>query len=566
MQQAASAALKSQLLALMRDIAHDATTAAVRAVLQAHSLPRLSLQHETAQPEPVPLPPAAPAQPEPVPPPPAAPVQPEPVPLPPAAPAQPEPVPPPPAAPAQPELVPPPPAAPAQPEPVPAAAISTPAAFPLAASTCRSHLSARRYPFSRRHLASASATDKAPLSRESGDISMLNGVAARRSCASARVAPVVARAAPLARSAPAALRPAVPSALPMMRKATEPKRQVVAAAAGSNAPVVAAAAAENDGGMGVIAKTGVYILLWYAFNMIFNILNKSALNAFPCPYFMSAMQLVVSGLWMGAMWVSGLQKAPKMDWDLFKGLLPVALAHTIGHVTACVSFSMMAVSFAHIVKSAEPVFAVALSGPFLGTWAPAYVWASLIPIVAGCSLSAMKELSFGWGGFLFAMSSNFGMVFRNILSKKCLTGDMKSKNIDGMNLFGLLSIISCIYCIPLALIMESTKWGGAWEAAVTSLGQGEFLKLLALSGVFYHLYNQLSYMVLDRGLSPTSFSVSNTMKRVAVVVSSVLFFKNPVTFLNWLGSAMAIFGTLLYSIAVDKEKKDKAKAAEAKSA
>jgi hypothetical protein len=25
--------------------------------------------------------------------------------------------------------------------------------------------------------------------------------------------------------------------------------------------------------------------------MIFNILNKSALNAFPCPYFMSAMQL-----------------------------------------------------------------------------------------------------------------------------------------------------------------------------------------------------------------------------------------------------------------------------------
>eukprot|EP00873_Tetraselmis_striata_P045290 jgi/Tetstr1/465554/TSEL_010223.t1 len=83
MQQAASAELKSQLLALMRDIAHDATTAAVRAVLQAHDLPRLSLQHQTAQPEPAPPPPAAPVQPEP----------PEPVPPPPAAPAEPEPVP-----------------------------------------------------------------------------------------------------------------------------------------------------------------------------------------------------------------------------------------------------------------------------------------------------------------------------------------------------------------------------------------------------------------------------------------------------------------------------------------
>eukprot|EP00873_Tetraselmis_striata_P034212 jgi/Tetstr1/454476/TSEL_041376.t1 len=186
MQQAASAELKSLLLALMRDIAHDATTAAVRAVLQAHDLPRLSLQHQTAQlepappppaapvqPEPVPLPPAAPAQPELVPPPPAAPAQPEPAPPPPAAPVQPELVPPPPVAPAQPELVPPPPAAPApppptpaRPEPVLAAAISAPAAFPLAASTCRSHLSARRSPFSRRHLASAIATNKAPLPRE----------------------------------------------------------------------------------------------------------------------------------------------------------------------------------------------------------------------------------------------------------------------------------------------------------------------------------------------------------------------------------------------------------------
>eukprot|EP00873_Tetraselmis_striata_P009925 jgi/Tetstr1/430189/TSEL_020020.t1 len=60
-QQAASAEQMSQLLALMRDIAHDAATAAVRAILQAHGLPRLSLQHETAQPELVPLPPAAPA-------------------------------------------------------------------------------------------------------------------------------------------------------------------------------------------------------------------------------------------------------------------------------------------------------------------------------------------------------------------------------------------------------------------------------------------------------------------------------------------------------------------------
>lgn len=40
---------------------------------------------------------------------------------------------------------------------------------------------------------------------------------------------------------------------------------------------------------------------------------------------------------------------------------------------------------------------------------------------------------------------------------------------------------------------------------------------------------QASYMVLDQKISPVTFSVGNTMKRVAVVASSVLFFKNPVS-------------------------------------
>lgn len=37
-------------------------------------------------------------------------------------------------------------------------------------------------------------------------------------------------------------------------------------------------------------------------------------------------------------------------------------------------------------------FSVALSGPLLGQIYPAYVWLSLVPIVAGCAMSAMKEV------------------------------------------------------------------------------------------------------------------------------------------------------------------------------
>ena len=158
----------------------------------------------------------------------------------------------------------------------------------------------------------------------------------------------------------------------------------------------------------------------YAFNIVFNIYNKQALNAFACPWFISALQLAASGVFMAFLWITGLQAKPKLSAGLFKALAPVALFHTIGHVSACVSFSKMAVSFAHIVKAAEPIFSVALSGPILGEIYPLSVWMSLVPIAFGCSLAAMKEISFSWGGFNSAMISNLGMVFRGIYSKKTL--------------------------------------------------------------------------------------------------------------------------------------------------
>ncbi|KAG1674390.1 hypothetical protein FOA52_012916 [Chlamydomonas sp. UWO 241] len=307
-------------------------------------------------------------------------------------------------------------------------------------------------------------------------------------------------------------------------------------------------------------KIPAYIVMWYVFNIVFNIVNKSALNAFPMPWFISTLQLGASAAFMVFLWVTRLQPVPKVDKGLFLALLPVGLFHTIGHVSACVSFSQMSVSFTHIVKAAEPVLSVALSGPLLGATYPLYVWASLLPIVAGCSLSAMKEVSFVWGGFQNAMISNLGMVLRNIYSKKSL---VDYKHIDGINLFGLISIVSLVYCAPAAVIIEGSKWPAAWDAAVASLGQLPFLQLLATGGLFYHLYNQASYMVLDQGISPVTFSVGNTMKRVAVVVSSIMFFKNPVSPLNYAGSAIAIFGTYLYTVATDKQAEEKRAAAAA---
>ena len=99
----------------------------------------------------------------------------------------------------------------------------------------------------------------------------------------------------------------------------------------------------------------------------------------------------------------------------------------------------------------------------------------------------------------------------------------------------------------MAYFVEGSTWAAGWSAAASALGSdAKFVQLLALGGVFYHLYNQVSYQALT-GISPLTFSVGNTMKRVAVIVSSVVFFRNYVSPLNWVGTGLAILGAYLYS-------------------
>lgn len=74
----------------------------------------------------------------------------------------------------------------------------------------------------------------------------------------------------------------------------------------------------------------------------------------------------------------------------------------------------------------------------------------------------------------------------------------------------------------------------------------QICRWVAAQSVFYHLYNQVSYMSLDQ-ISPLTFSVGNTMKRISVIVSSIIIFRTPVQPVNALGAAIAILGTFLYS-------------------
>ncbi|GAV80477.1 EamA domain-containing protein/TPT domain-containing protein [Cephalotus follicularis] len=297
-------------------------------------------------------------------------------------------------------------------------------------------------------------------------------------------------------------------------------------------------------------QLAIIVGLWYFQNIVFNIYNKKVLNIFSFPWLLASFQLFTGSVWMLFLWSLKLQPVPKITKSFIIALLGPALFHTIGHISACVSFSKVAVSFTHVIKSSEPVFSVVFSS-FLGDTYPLKVWLSILPIVMGCSLAAITEVSFNFQGLWGALISNVGFVLRNIYSKKSL---QNFKEVDGLNMYGCISIISLLYLFPVAVFVEGSQWVPGYHNAIKASGKpSTFYFWVLLSGIFYHLYNQSSYQALDE-ISPLTFSVGNTMKRVVVIVSTVLVFRNPVRPLNALGSAIAILGTFLYSQATAKKK------------
>lgn len=285
------------------------------------------------------------------------------------------------------------------------------------------------------------------------------------------------------------------------------------------------------------AEIGILFGLWYFFNIIFNIMNKRVLNAWNNPWMLSTVQLGIGSIMVLLQWALRIQKRPNVSPKLLKALILPTLSHLVGHVSTCISFSYVAVSFSHIVKACEPAFGALGSALVLGEVYSPGVYATLVPIIAGVALSAATQLKFSWPGFLFAMLSNVAFASRNIFSKMTM-GDFKSdKTLSPQNIYGLMSIMALLIEIPFALAVEGFN----------PLPSRRIGYLLAGSGIFYTLYNTVSYMALGK-TGVVTHAVGNILKRASVIIVSIIVFRTPVKLLNGVGMGVALLGTFLYSM------------------
>eukprot|EP00591_Stephanopyxis_turris_P012506 CAMPEP_0195520062 /NCGR_PEP_ID=MMETSP0794_2-20130614/16019_1 /TAXON_ID=515487 /ORGANISM="Stephanopyxis turris, Strain CCMP 815" /LENGTH=393 /DNA_ID=CAMNT_0040649333 /DNA_START=150 /DNA_END=1331 /DNA_ORIENTATION=+ len=296
------------------------------------------------------------------------------------------------------------------------------------------------------------------------------------------------------------------------------------------------------------AKIASYFALWYALNIVYNISNKKLLNVIPAPLTVGTLQFFVGALYASTLWVTRLRPAPKLTSKGKEICSKIGFYHAVGQLLSMVSLGAGPVSFTHIVKALEPFFSAIVSALVFGKWMKPQVYATLIPVVCGVGYACMKERSFSWLAFYTAMGSNLAFALRAVVSKTAMTNYI-GENLSSANLFGVVTLFAAFLSVPIVMLGEGYSMVKMWTDAVAGGGttSTELIKAVIVSGLFHYLNNEVMYLALSN-VHPVTLAVGNTMKRVFIMVASVLVFRNPVSVQAGIGSAIGISGVLLYSL------------------
>uniref|UniRef100_A0A7S4NC57 Sugar phosphate transporter domain-containing protein n=1 Tax=Odontella aurita TaxID=265563 RepID=A0A7S4NC57_9STRA len=209
-----------------------------------------------------------------------------------------------------------------------------------------------------------------------------------------------------------------------------------------------------------------------------------------------------------------------------------------------------AVSFTYIVKASEPAVSAALSALATKTFLPLPVYLTLIPVMGGVALSSVSELTFSWKSFNYAMMSNVASASRGLVGKQTLNKKL-GKNMNAMNTYAILTLLSSAMLLPVALFLEGPQILNAFGDLQRAGKFSEYIAQTLMAALFYFTYNECAFVCLDN-VSPVSHALGNTLKRVFIIVASIIVFGNKMTTQGIVGSVMAVAGVLLYSLAKTK--------------
>ncbi|KAF8933603.1 suppressor of loss of ypt1 [Dissophora ornata] len=354
-------------------------------------------------------------------------------------------------------------------------------------------------------------------------------------------------------------------------------------------------------------KLPMICLCWYMSSAVTNNIGKQIMNQFRYPVTLTFVQFWFVSAFCFAGAVFNMTKIRKPTRAIVEMTAPLVGFQVVGHVFSSVAISRVPLSVVHTVKALTPLFTVLFFRVVLGTTYSRAVYLSLVPLTAGVMLACRMSLEFNnLVGLSCALLSTLVFVMQNVFTKKILSGSKSkqpqqhqshSQDEVGMNGLGNRESISTasgsdlsdetlvgggssthnappqkldkinilFYSSTLAAVCMIPMWfyaeGSTLMFSEDPLGHangstgtwGVISWLLFLNGVSHFFQNFLAFSVLAL-TSPVTYSIASLIKRIVVIIASIIYFHQTLGVTQWSGVCLTFWGLWMYNSAKNAAK------------
>ncbi|KAK4512221.1 RNA binding protein, heterogenous nuclear RNP-K like protein [Mucor velutinosus] len=304
--------------------------------------------------------------------------------------------------------------------------------------------------------------------------------------------------------------------------------------------------------------------MWYLSSSLTNNVGKSIMNAFQFPVTLTFVQFGLVAFWCYVIAVIKSSRIRSPTHDILKTITPLALFLIVGHVFSSIAISRVPVSLVHTIKALAPLFTVLFYRLVFQVSYTQRVYVSLIPLTVGVILACSFTFSNNIVGLSCALGSCFIFVTQNIFSKKLLfkeskLGDRNPNKLDKLNVLYYSSIISFILMVPLWMYYDGNglffdQQQPPINGAEYTMSTSKLIIYLFLNGTMNFSQNWFAFTTLSL-TSPVTYSILSLLKRIFVIVMSIVWFGQHISLTQFVGIFLTFVGLWMYQKAksdVDK--------------
>ncbi|KAJ3473582.1 hypothetical protein NLI96_g12929 [Meripilus lineatus] len=162
-----------------------------------------------------------------------------------------------------------------------------------------------------------------------------------------------------------------------------------------------------------------WLFLYFSFNLLLTLSNKSVMTTFPFPYSLTAIHALCSSFGGYILRRRGLYNPRRLNIRDELVLAAFSVLYSVNVAVSNVSLHLVTVPFHQVVRAATPIFTLFLSSLLLGKRTNTYKHITLVPVIIGVGVATYGDYYFTWWGFCLTMLGTFlaslKTIYTNVL-------------------------------------------------------------------------------------------------------------------------------------------------------